>query len=206
MWIRDPDGNLVNVREEAGPDDPVDLPLPLNGPGYTPRQAQRGSPERGVGAAPRRLGHVLLFTPDVDRQIDFYTRALGLKLSDRSGTIIAFLRCNTDHHTLALLTSPRPGFHHASFQVGSVDEIAMGAVRMADRGWQPGWGLGRHVIGSNFFYYIRDPWGGFAEYYFDLDCIPEDCAWQPRDFPGEDSLYIWGPPVPDDFGENKEVA
>ena len=37
-------------------------------------------------------------------------------------------------------------------------------------------------------------------------CIPEDCAWQPRDFPGEDSLYIWGPPVPDDFGENKEVA
>ena len=162
--------------------------------------------ERGVGAAPRRLGHVLLFTPDVDGQIDFYTRALGLKLSDRSGTMIAFLRCNTDHHTLALLTSPRPGFHHASFQVGSVDEIAMGAVRMADRGWQPGWGLGRHVIGSNFFYYIRDPWGGFAEYYFDLDCIPEDCAWQPRDFPGEDSLYIWGPPVPDDFGENKEVA
>ena len=206
MWIRDPDGNLVNVREEPGPDNPADLPLQLNGPGYTPRQGQRGYPERGVGAAPRRLGHVLLFTPDVDRQIDFYTRALGLKLSDRSGTIIAFLRCNTDHHTLALLTSPRPGFHHASFQVGSVDEIAMGAVRMADRGWQPGWGLGRHVIGSNFFYYIRDPWGGFAEYYFDLDCIPEDCAWQPRDFPGEDSLYIWGPPVPDDFGENKEVA
>jgi catechol 2,3-dioxygenase-like lactoylglutathione lyase family enzyme len=27
MWIRDPDGNLVNVREEAGPDNPVDLPL-----------------------------------------------------------------------------------------------------------------------------------------------------------------------------------
>jgi catechol 2,3-dioxygenase len=32
------------------------------------------------------------------------------------------------------------------------------------------------------------------------------CAWQPRDFPGEDSLYIWGPPVPDDFGENEEVG
>ena len=206
IWIRDPDGNLVNVREEAAPASPADPPLKLNGPGYTPRQALRGYPERGSGAAPRRLGHVLLFTPDVDRQIDFYTRALGLKLSDRSGTLIAFLRCNTDHHTLALLASPGPGFHHASFQVGSVDEIAMGANRMADRGWQPGWGLGRHVIGSNFFYYIRDPWGGFAEYYFDLDCIPDDCAWQPRDFPGEDSLYVWGPPVPDDFGENKELG
>jgi len=36
--------------------------------------------------------------------------------------------------------------------------------------------------------------------------IPEDCAWEPRDWPGEDSLYIWGPPVPPDFGENKEGA
>ena len=206
LWIRDPDGHLVNVREEAEPTPPSDPPLALNGPGYTPRLAVRGAPERGTAAAPRRLGHVLLFTPDVDRQIDFYTRALGLKLSDRSGSLIAFLRCNTDHHTLALLSSPGPGFHHASFQVGSVDEIAMGAVRMADRGWQPGWGLGRHVIGSNFFYYIRDPWGGFAEYYYDLDCIPEGCAWQPRDFPAEDSLYIWGPPVPADFGDNKELG
>jgi catechol 2,3-dioxygenase len=66
--------------------------------------------------------------------------------------------------------------------VGSVDEIAMGAVRMAERGWQPGWGLGRHVIGSNFFFYLRDPWGSFSEYYFDLDYIPEACAWEPRDF------------------------
>jgi catechol 2,3-dioxygenase len=206
VWVRDPDGHLVNVREEAAPPAPADPPLQLNGPGYTPRVARRGAPERGFRPSPRRLGHVLLFTPDVDRQIDFYTRALGLKLSDRSGTLIAFLRCNTDHHTLALLASPGPGFHHASFQVGSIDEIALGAVAMADRGWQPGWGLGRHVIGSNFFYYVRDPWGSLAEYYFDLDCIPEDCAWQPRDFPGEDSLYIWGPPVPADFGENKELA
>lgn len=205
IWIRDPDGNLVNVREETAPAAPSDAPPALNGPGYTERVAERGAPERGTGASPRRLGHVLLFTPDVNRQIQFYTRTLGLKLSDRSGSVIAFLRCNTDHHTLALLQSPRPGFHHASFQVGSVDEIAMGAVGMTERGWQPGWGLGRHVIGSNFFYYIRDPWGGFAEYYFDLDYIPEDCAWQPRDFPGEDSLYIWGPPVPADFGENREI-
>jgi len=129
-----------------------------------------------------------------------------MKLSDRSRDIIAFLRCTTDHHNLALLTSAAPGFHHGSFEVGSVDEIGTGAVRMADRGWQPGWGLGRHVIGSNFFYYIRDPWGSFAEYFYDLDYIPEGCAWASRDFPPEDSLYLWGPPVPPDFGENKEAS
>jgi len=39
----------------------------------------------------------------------------------------------------------------------------------------------------------------------DLDYIPERCAWEPRDFPPEDALYVWGPPCPADFGENKEV-
>jgi len=206
LWVRDPDGNLVNVREEAAPESPVDPPPALNGPGYTPRQALRGAPTRDMRIAPRKLGHVLLFSPDINRQMDFYMRVLGLKLTDRSGNIIAFMRCGTDHHTLALLTSTAPGFHHASFQVGSVDEIGMGAARMMDRGWKPGWGFGRHVIGSNFFYYMRDPWGSLAEYYYDMDYIPETCAWEPRDWPDEDALFVWGPPVPADFGENKEAG
>ena len=205
LWFRDPDGNAVNVRDEATPAEPVDPPPALNGPGYVQREAVRGYPARGQRITPRRLGHTLLFTPDMERAMRFYTETLGMKLSDRSRGIIAFLRCNTDHHTLALLSSHAPGFHHASFQVGSVDEIAMGAVRMTEKGWQPGWGLGRHVIGSNFFYYLRDPWGSFSEYYFDLDYIPEACAWEPRDFPEGDALYRWGPPVPDDFGLNREL-
>jgi catechol 2,3-dioxygenase-like lactoylglutathione lyase family enzyme len=204
-WIRDPDGNLINVRPEASDAPPPDPPLRLNAPGHVARIAERGYPE-ALAPRPRRLGHVLLFTGDVDRQIDFYTRVLGLKLSDRSGSIVAFLRCTTDHHNVAFLTSKGPGFHHGSFEVGSVDEIAMGAAVMQEAGWQPGWGLGRHVIGSNFFYYVRDPWGSWAEYFHDLDHIPETCAWQPRDFPPEDALYRWGPPVPDDFGLNRELA
>ena len=206
FWLRDPDGNLVNVRDESGHQPPPDPPLRLNSPGHTPRVGERGYPEAGSGARPRRLGHVLLFTPDLEPQIDFYTRVLGFKLSDRCQKIIAFLRCSPDHHNLALLSSRGPGFHHGSFEVGNVDEIAMGAQRMLDAGCEPGWGLGRHVIGSNFFYYVRDPWGSFAEYFHDLDQIPEGCAWQTRDFPPEDALYRWGPPVPPDFGENRELS
>jgi catechol 2,3-dioxygenase-like lactoylglutathione lyase family enzyme len=177
LWVRDPDGNLVNIRDEklAGPPaDPVAL---INTPGHPARQGVRGCPDAGA-ASPRRLGHVLLFTPNLAAEIDFYTRTLGMKLSDRSGSVIAFLRCSTDHHNLALLASPGPGFHHGSFEVGSVDEIGMGAARMQEAGWEPGWGLGRHVIGSNFFFYMRDPWGSFVEYYYDLDYIPEGCAWE----------------------------
>ena len=38
------------------------------------------------------------------------------------------------------------------------------------------WGLGRHHIGSNFFWYLKDPAGNFTEYYADLDCIVDDAA------------------------------
>ncbi len=205
FWLRDPDGNLVNVRDEAGVLPPPDPPLTLNSPGHVLREGRRGYPPSGMGARPRRLGHVLFFTPDVDRQLDFYTRVLGMKLSDRCQKIIAFLRCTPDHHNLAFLASKGPGFHHGSFEVGSIDEIAMGARKMQASGWHPAWGVGRHVIGSNFFFYIRDPWGSFAEYFHDLDQIPESCAWQPQDFPEADALYCWGPPVPEEFGRNVEL-
>ncbi len=204
FWVRDPDGNAVNVRPEPAPSPPADPPLTLNAPGRITRIAARGYPD-GLEARPRKLGHVLLFAGDLDRQLDFYTGVLGMRLSDRSGPIIAFLRCTTDHHNVALLASKGPGFHHGSYEVGSVDEIAMGAQAMQEAGYKPGWGLGRHVIGSNFFFYMRDPWGSFAEYYHDLDYIPEDCAWQARDFPAQDALYKWGPPVPDDFALNREL-
>jgi hypothetical protein len=89
FWVRDPDGHAINVRPEERPLPPADPPLTLNSPGHIERVGVRGCPE-GLEARPRRLGHVLLFTPDVARQQDFYTRALGMKLSDRSRDIIAF--------------------------------------------------------------------------------------------------------------------
>jgi catechol 2,3-dioxygenase-like lactoylglutathione lyase family enzyme len=205
FWIRDPDGNAVNIRPEAGEAPPPDPPLTINSPGHVSRRGRRGYRE-DLEARPRRLGHVLLFTPNLDRQLDFYVRVLGMRLSDRARSVVAFLRCTTDHHNLAFLTSKAPGFHHGSFEVGSIDEIAQGAQRMRDGGFEQGWGLGRHVIGSNFFYYVRDPWGSFAEYFHDIDHIPEDCAWEARDFAEQDALYQWGPPVPPYFAENAEEA
>src|SRR5207249_3839777 len=111
---------------------PPDAPLSLNSPGHIAREVRRGCPDAGLGARPRRLGHVLLFTGDLERQLDFYTSVLGMKLTDRSRKVIVFLRCTTDHHNLAFLVSKGPGFHHGSFEVGNVDEIAMGAAKMQE--------------------------------------------------------------------------
>jgi hypothetical protein len=60
------------------------------------------------------------------------------------------------------------------------------------------------VLGSNYFYYARDPWGSFAEYSFDIDFVPAGAAWPSGDYPPEDSFYLWGPAVPEWFVVNTE--
>lgn len=207
LWLRDPDGHAICVRVEAAQPWRTAPPVALNAPGHYWRVGGRGCPgEHQV--RPHRLGHLILHTPSVDRMLAFYCGVLGLRLSDHVGQLIAFMHLpgGGDHHVLALLASDRPGFHHASFEVGSVDEIGMGAMRMLAVGYKDGWGLGRHVLGSNFFHYLRDPWNSLAEYFCDIDQIPADGTWQPEDHPAKDAFFRWGPPPPEDFGANFEEA
>jgi catechol 2,3-dioxygenase-like lactoylglutathione lyase family enzyme len=208
LWFHDHDGLLVNVRAtEPAPW----LPAPewkINNPGNLNRAGVAGHPKRDIPVRPRRLGHTLRFSPNIDKQVDFYTRVVGMRLSDRSQDIVAFMRSGdggSDHHVLGFIKSDRPGYHHASFEVANIDEIGVGACRLIEKGYRNGWGFGRHVIGSNFFHYIRDPWGSLVEYFCDIDYIPGDANWQPTNYPPEDSLYVWGPGVPDDFGRNFEA-
>ena len=77
---------------------------------------------------------------------------------------------------------------------------------MRDRGYHEGWGVGRHVLGSNYFHYVRDPWRSYAEYSFDIDFVPVDLDWPAADHPPEDSFYVWGPSVPEDFVTNFESS
>lgn len=61
------------------------------------------------------------------------------------------------------------------------------------------WGLGRHGIGSNYFWYLRDPAGAFAEYTSDLDVIADDEVWKVSASNHAHPLAAWGPPVPKSF-------
>ncbi len=156
---------------------------------------------------PRRLAHITLFTSDVQKTIDFYEDVLGLRLSDRSGNDVAFLHAphGSDHHLVALARSDGTGMHHCSWDVGSLSEVGQGAMQMADAGYSAGWGMGRHVLGSNYFHYVRDPWGSYSEYSADMDFIPAGTVWKSGDHPGEDSFYQWGPTPPEDFVVNHEL-
>ena len=213
LWIKDWENILINVKvadaapSRGGPNATQSDPIwTINSPGHYDRVGSRGVPARDLKVQPRRLGHVLHFTTNIDRRIAFYEGVLGLRLSDRAADIVAFFHHEggSDHHILGLIQDNNTGFHHGSFEVGNVDEIGHGAFQLLERGYRDGWGLGRHVIGSNFFHYIRDPWGSLAEYFCDIDYIPGDGSWQAEDWPAEDALYLWGPKVPDDFGANFE--
>jgi hypothetical protein len=62
------------------------------------------------------------------------------------------------------------------------------------------WGLGRHAIGSNCFWYLRDPAGNFVEYSSDLDVIDDAEAWRVATTTrAPEALAVWGPPVPGEF-------
>jgi len=209
IWFHDPDGDLINIV--GAPDRPQRRPaVAINNPGDFKRLGKRGAPDRDIEAKPRRLGHVLKFTLDLKRAIDFYTRTLGMKLSDRIGDMAAFLRFggDSDHHTLAIAQSQRTGLHHMSFEMGNLDQIQFCAERMVAAGYRDAWGVGRHIYGSNYFHYIRDPWNSLVEFFWDIDFIPADAKWAVENAEaGPESLYQWATmPPPADFLTNYERA
>lgn len=205
VWFRDPFDILVEIKvaEKSSPSEKTDFQMMSSPPGVVgaPRRSQVGHVQ------PRRLAHLLIFTPSVEKAIEFYSRVIGLRLSDRSGDGICFMHGihGSDHHLIAFAKSNAPGLHHCSWDVGSVNDVGCGAMQMAQRGYQKGWGMGRHVLGSNYFHYVRDPWGSYCEYSADIDYIPVDQDWEAGDFPHEDAFYLWGPQVPDDFVHNYEA-
>ncbi len=205
LWLRDPDGTAVQLVV-AGKVSPS-APSPASAvPPVPPGQGAAPSRSKVAPVHPRYLSHILKFTPDVTAQVEFCTSFLGLRLSDHSGDIIAFTHTphGSDHHLLAFAKSHAPGLHHSSWDVGSADEVGKGMEQMRNAGWGKGWGVGRHVLGSNFFNYVEDPWGSFCEYSAGIDFIPPDLDWPAADHPPEDSLYVWGPAVPENFISNQE--
>jgi catechol 2,3-dioxygenase-like lactoylglutathione lyase family enzyme len=196
-------GTRVTVRVELAPQVMQEAtPTPgYNAPGDTVRTDGRAPGIlREEPVRPRKLGHVVLGSTDREASQRFFTQGIGFKVSDEVSDIAAFMRCSTDHHNVLVQQAPVAFLHHTSWQVNDVDEVGRGASAMlaADPSRHT-WGLGRHYIGSNFFWYLKDPAGNFSEYYSDLDCIVDEALWKPGVWEGARSLWAWGPPPPPSF-------
>ena len=156
---------------------------------------------------PSNLTHVVYGTPDQAATLRFFTEALGFEISDQLPGIIAFTRCGEVHHNVAVQAAPVAFVHHIAFEVDSVDDVVRGgsALVEADPDRQV-WGVGRHAIGSNWFWYLREPAGTFVEYTADIDRISAQDLYRPKEWAGQEFLYSFGPQPPMEFLEPRDMA
>jgi catechol 2,3-dioxygenase-like lactoylglutathione lyase family enzyme len=149
----------------------------LNIFGSQPNRAANVRVDFSAPIEPYTIGHIVLFTPDVDRAARFYIDRLGFRVTDSfKGGFGTFLRAagSSDHHTLFLIRRPEKGLHHISYHVTDFNEVLLGGKRMIDRGWKTAFGPGRHTLGSNYFWYLQTPCGGAMEYAADMDRADEN--------------------------------
>jgi catechol 2,3-dioxygenase-like lactoylglutathione lyase family enzyme len=149
--VNDPDGNRINLVVAVS-SSAIDYAQPVG----------------------KRLGHVVLWTPDIAK-MEHFLGLIGMRVSDRTHLGMSFLRCNTDHHTvgLALSANGRTGMQHVAFDVGSEEIVDAERVRLAGSGVECIWGLGRHGPGNNIFSYYLDPGQNVFEFYGDMERVTD---------------------------------
>lgn len=151
-------------------------------------------------AKPRKVSHVVLNTPDMEDRQRFYCDVLGFRVSDYSADQMVFLRCNSDHHSIALVRGQYPSVNHVAFEMPTIDEFMRGIGRMKQKGHVPTWGPGRHGPGNNPFAYFVSPSGFVIEFTSELQQIDEATheakVWSRTDPEQMDRWMTAGPPTP----------
>lgn len=153
----------------------------------------------------RKFGHVNLLSDEKPELERFCMEVLGFRLSDRLGDVASWLRCDPDHHGIALAQRRAEGtiLHHYAFELANWSALGQYADHVARSGQQFIWGPGRHGPGFNHFTYLLDPDGAVVEAYSDLLKIYDEAAYVPIDWSQERrALNLWGPMLPPDWGDH----
>jgi catechol 2,3-dioxygenase-like lactoylglutathione lyase family enzyme len=165
----------------------------LNVAGAPPQRINRRIDFKAPHKA-RSLGHIVLYVPDLNAARDFYTKRLGFRITDAYRDRSCFLRAegSTDHHNLFLIQKPEipGGLHHIEFHFGDFNEVMMGGQRLSEKGWKTYSGPGRHVLGSNYFWYFKTPCGGAFELACDMDFVTDEWEAGEYDFT-PDMVAAW---------------
>ena len=209
--LTDPDGHVIEAVAGQISAEPLAAQAPV--PWNSVHDRSRLRAVKRVAAGParvQRLGHAVLNVSDFRASERWYKDRFGFITSDEVAlspevSIGAFLRCDrgeipTDHHTLFLMQSPGgPGFNHAAFEVGDLDDLMAGHQHLASAERQQAWGVGRHILGSQVFDYWRDPWGHTLEHWTDGDLFTAADGSRTASLP--DLIGVqWGQAMPPNFG------
>ena len=135
---------------------------------------------------PLRLAHAVLNSHDVEATRAFMEQVFDFSLSDRT-RIMAFMRCNSDHHSIALGDTDNDALNHIAFLMPGLESVMRGGGRMRDAGYGIEWGPGRHGPGDNAFNYFVGPFDVVIEYTAEVEQVddsyqakqPSDWTWPP---------------------------
>src|SRR6184192_4721802 len=124
-----------------------------------------------------KIGHAHLKVRDLQRSIDFYTRFLGLNVTEVVGNHYAFLTAGTYHHEIALQNvgpdAPRPpargtGLYHVAFEVPDKRSFALAYQALSEAGI-PVAAVDHYI---SWAIYFDDPDGNGLEIYWDTRTQP----------------------------------
>jgi catechol 2,3-dioxygenase-like lactoylglutathione lyase family enzyme len=130
-----------------------------------------------------KLGHVVINVRDVERSAHFYTQVLGFQISDVypeemvPGGMV-FLRCNADHHGIALVGSmereaENTELNHIAFEVATLEEVVRAHEHLRRHGVAIDF-AGRRRAGCQLAVEFRDPDNHRLEIYWGIDQIGSD--------------------------------
>jgi catechol 2,3-dioxygenase-like lactoylglutathione lyase family enzyme len=139
---------------------------------------------QGLPFRVQKLGHAVVNVGDLERSKRFYTEVLGFKVSDvYPGSMMpggmVFLRCNGDHHCLALVGGASPAgpaartLHHLAFELATLEEIFRARDHLAAHGVEIVY-QGRRRAGCQVSVEFLDPDGHHLELYWGVDQIGSD--------------------------------
>jgi len=129
--------------------------------------AERAPRPRGV-----LLAHARVRVGDLERSIEFYSRFLGLRVTERVGRAFAFLACTAAHHQVALQAGARRSTR-ATPGTGTVDHLAFEVRSLRDflRVYRSVRAAGIEISpadnGISWALYFDDPDGTRLEVYLD---------------------------------------
>jgi catechol 2,3-dioxygenase len=137
-----------------------------------------------------KIGHVALFVKDVERSARFYNEILGFEISDVYDDAMmpggaVFLRCNPDHHGIALFQAaqeqnPGAGLHHMAFAVGTLDEVVRVREHLRRNDVRVHF-EGRRRAGVQLAVEFKDPDGHNLEIYWGIDQVGTDGKARPAE-------------------------
>ena len=140
-------------------------------------------PPKGMDFHIGKLGHLVLRVSDLERSTAFYTQVLGFRVSDvypeemMPGGMV-FLRCNTDHHCLALVgasdgKAANRELHHVAFEVPTLAEVVRARDCLRAHNAKIDF-EGRRRAGCQIAVEFRDPDNHSLEIYWGVDQVGSD--------------------------------